>query len=243
MTNIQPEITHENNNIYFHFTASEFDRVGISDYTHDLWQIISTAKWRTDRNYIFSGSKSLHRIIMEYWYGEEQCKQKIRSGSVIDHIDNDGFNCKCENLEFLDRIKNWTYKGQYYDKKRSIIASSAAINIFKNKFGNRFQITIGFNVPFYDAQKKAISKAFLVYNTLDYDLVLSDAVQLVESVERGQIQLNLLRCNHLRYEYQRFIISSENSLKPGNVIFINGEWFMIQGDGVKIEKIAPENGL
>jgi hypothetical protein len=45
------------------------------------------------------------------------------------------------------------------------------------------------------------------------------------------------------YKYQRFIISSENSLKPGNVIFINGEWLLIQGDGVKIEKIALENGL
>jgi hypothetical protein len=243
MTNIQPKITHENDKIYLRFTTSEFDKVGVVDYTNDLWQMIRTAKWRTDKNYIYSGKESLHRLVMEYWYGKEHCKQKIKSGSVIDHIDNDGFNCTYENLEFLDRIKNWTYKGQYYDRKRSKATSIAAIHIFKNKSGDRFQITIGFNVPFYNSQGQAISKAFLAYNTLDYDLVLSDAVQLVESVERRKIQINHLRCNHLKYELQRFIKTNGIPLRAGNVINVNGEWLMVQGDGVQIEKIALDNAL
>lgn len=242
MKSIQAEITHENDKIYLRFTTQEFYKVGITDYTDDLWQMIITRKWRTDKSYILSGKKSLHRLVMEYWYGETHCEQKIKSGSVIDHIDNDGFNCTYENLEFLDRIKNWIYKGQYYDRKRSEKTSIAAVNIFKNKNGDRFQITIGFNIPYYDSRGQAISKAFLAYHTLDYDLVLSDAVQLVESIEKGQIHIKHLRCNHLRWEYQTFVVS-EAPLKPGNVININGEWFMIQGEGVRIEKVAPDKAL
>ena len=243
MTNIQPKITHENNKIYLHFAIDELDKVGFTDYTDNLWQVISTKKWNTDKKYIYSGNKALHRLVMEYWYGEENCKQKIKSGSVIDHIDNDGFNCKYENLEFLDRIKNWIYKGQYYDRKRSEITSIAAINIFKNKSGDRFQITIGFNVPFKDSRGQGISKAFLAYNTLDYDLVLSDALLLVESVEKGQIRIGNLRCNHLQWEPQKYIKTKITSLKPGNIININGERLIVQGDGFQIVKIAPDDTL
>lgn len=242
MKSSQPEITHDNYKIYLRFIAPEFDKVGITDYNENLWLIITSKKWRTNKSYILSGKISLHRFVMEYWYGATYCKQKIKSGAVIDHIDNNGFNCTYENLEFLDRIKNWAYKGQYYDRKRSKTTSIGAVNIFKNKSDDKYQITIGFNIPFYDSSGQAISKAFLAYNTSDYDLVLADAVQLVESLEKGQIRINSLRCSRLRWDYQSFIVS-ETSFKPGNVIKINGEWYMIQGEGVRIEKAAPDKTL
>jgi hypothetical protein len=68
-------------------------------------------------------------------------------------------------------------------------------------------------------------------------------VQLVESVERRKIQINHLRCNHLKYELQRFIKTNGIPLRAGNVINVNGEWLMVQGDGVQIEKIALDNAL
>jgi hypothetical protein len=167
----------------------------------------------------------------------------IKKGFVIDHIDNDGFNCLYENLEFLTRIKNWHYKGNYYDRERTEKSSIAAVNIFKKKGGDKFQITIGFNAPFSNQQGQTISRAFFVYDTLDYDLVLSDALLLVESVGNGQINTQHLRCNRLRWETQNHINADGLPLKAGNVININGEWFMVQGDGFQIDKIAPDNTL
>jgi hypothetical protein len=243
MKNMKLEITHENGKIYLRFTGPDFDKAGITDYTDDLWQIINTAKWRVKGRYIYSGQRSLHRVVMEYWYGNECCEKMDEKEFVIDHIDNDGFNCLYENLEFLTRIKNWHYKGNYYDKERSKKSSIAAVNIFKNKSGNEFQITIGFNVPFHDSQGQAISKAFFAYDTPDYDLVLSDAVLLVESVGKGQINIQHLRCSRLRWEMLGYVITNGIPLMAGNVVNINGEWVIVQGDGFRIDKIAPDNSL
>ena len=157
--NAHVEITHENSKIYLRFTGIDdvdFYKTGLADYTDDLWEVISKSKWRTDGKYIYSGTKTLHKIVMEYWYGIDCHKKMIENGFVVDHIDNDGFNCLYENLEFLNRIKNWFYKGNYYDIERAKKIPMAAVNIFKKKSGDKFQITIGFNKTFKDRTFKII---------------------------------------------------------------------------------------
>jgi hypothetical protein len=246
MKNMKVEITHENSKIWLRFTTSEFSRTGFTDYTDGLWKIINASKWHIkESKYIYSGKgKSLHRTVMEYWYGQEWCEKMSKKGFVIDHIDNDGFNCLYENLEFLTHVKNWHYKGNYYDKERIEKLPIAAINIFKKKDGDKFQITIGFNTPFSNAQGEVISKAFFVYETKDYDLVLADALSLVESVGKGQIAIHRLRYNRLKWEPPYHYINSDGiPLKGGNVVNVNGEWFIVRGDEFQIVKIAPDDTL
>jgi hypothetical protein len=243
MKNAQVEITHETNKIYLQFTDNEFHKTGYIDYTDDLWQIVSNSKWRTDGKYIYSGKNTLHKIAMQYWYGKDCYKKMIDSGFVVDHIDNDGFNCLYENLEFLNRIKNWKYKGGYYDIERKNKLPIAAVNIFKKRSGDKFQITIGFNIHFFDSQGLPISKVFFGYDTSDYNLILSDAVSLVESVGNGRINIQHLRFNRKKVEHPYFITSEKNHLKPGNVLKIDGEWVIIQGDGFQVVKVAPDDTL
>lgn len=244
--NTHVKITHENSKIYILFTGIDdvdFYKTGLADYTDDLWKVISQSKWRTDGKYIYSGIKTLHKIVMEYWYGKDCHKKMIENGFVVDHIDNDGFNCLYENLEFLNRIKNWFYKGNYYDIERAKKIPMAAVNIFKKKSGDKFQITIGFNMPFFNPQGQTIGKAFLGYDTDDYNLVLSDALLLVESIGKGQINIRHLRCNRVKSEPLYYIKADEGSLRPGNVLNVNGEWLMIQGDGFQVIKVAPDNTM
>ena len=238
------EITHENNKIYLRFTNPEIQKLAFTDYTAELWEIINSSNWRVKDKYIYSGKKSLHRTVMEHWYGKECCEKMSGSGFVIDHIDNDGFNCLYENLEFLSHSKNWHYKGNYYDKERVEKLPIAAVNIFKKKSGDKFQITVGFNVPLVDPQGQKFSKAFFVYDTKDYDLVLSDAVFLVESVGKAEIDLSHLRCNLAKFEPLHSIKVSGVRPKTGSLINVNGQWAVVQGEDFPvIIKIAPDNTL
>lgn len=243
MKNTKLDITHENNKIYLRFINPEFQKLGFADYTDELWELINSSKWRIKEKYIYSGRKSLHRTIMEYWYTKECCEKASENGFVIDHIDNDGFNCLYENLEFLSHSKNWHYKGNYYDKERVEKIPIAAVNIFKKKSGDKFQITIGFNVPLVDSQGQQFSKAFFVYDTKDYNLVLSDAVMLVESVGNDEIDISNLRCNHSRFEpYYYFTTTGPHRPQTGSIINVDGKLFIVQGnDFPVIHKIAPDN--
>lgn len=245
MRNVQPKITHDNNKIYLEFTDSETSKLGITDFNEELWQIISTLKWRVkDSKYIYSGKRSLHRSVMEYWCGIDYCKKMDENDFVIDHFDNDGFNCLYENLGFLNRGKNWHYKGNYYDKKRVDAIPKAAINIFKKRGGDKFQITIGFNKIFMDSEGRKLSKAIFVYDTSDYDLVLSDAVTLAESVEKGAININILRYNRMKSEPLHSIRVDGLRPRTGSILNIDGKLAIVQGnDFPAIHKIAPDNTL
>lgn len=242
MANSKLKITHENDKIYFQFIGSNCFKTGYIDYTDDLWQMANSKKWRTDGKYIYSGKDTLHKIIMQYWYGEE-CYRKMRENNfVVDHIDNDGFNNLYENLEFLNRNKNWTYKGCYYDNKRKNIMNRAAVNIVKKRSGDKFQIAVGFNTPFYDPRWLPISRAYFAYDTSDYDLVLSDAVMLVESIEKGKIIINNLRFNRKKV-IPLYMVNLDNKNINSGLININDEWFMITGNGFQFYSIPPDDTL
>ncbi len=238
------EITHENNKIYFRYNGHESKKLGYTDYTDELWEIITSSKWHVKGKYIHSGKKSLHRTVIEYWYGKDCCEKMSGNGFVIDHIDNDGFNCLYENLEFLSHSKNWHYKGNYYDKERVAKIPIAAVNIFKKKSGDKFQITVGFNVPLVNPQGQKFSTAFFVYDTKDYDLVLSDAVFLVEAVGKGEIDMSHLRCNRSKFEPLLQMKVSGARPKTGSFIQVDGQWAVVLGDDFPvIAKIAPDNTL
>lgn len=242
MKNTKLDITYENDKIHLRFINPEFQKLGFADYTDELWKIINSSKWRIKGKYIYSGEKSLHRTVMEYWYGKECCEKMNENGFVIDHIDNDGFNCRNENLVFLPRLKNWN-KGHYYDKKREETIPIVAVNIVKNKSGDKFQITIGFNVPL-EHQGQEFSTAFLVYDTKDYNLVLADALKIIEDAENGEMDIKNLRYDRGKFEpYYSFNINGPRP-KTGSLIDIGGKIFIVQGsDFPIIHKIAPDHTL
>lgn len=244
MKKLKVEITHENDKIYLRFSNPEAQFLGFADYTDELWEIINSTKWRIKEKYIYAGNKSLHRTVMDYWYGKECCEEMSKNEFVIDHIDNNGFNCLYENLAFLSRSKNWHYKGNYYDKERIETIPIAAVNIMKKMGGDKFQITIGFNVPLVNSQGQQFSAAFFVYDTNDYDLVLSDALTLIESAKKGEIDFRHLRFD--RYKLEPFYMVKINgpSLPSGSIIDVDGKILIVHRfDYPVIQKIAPDNTL
>jgi len=60
---------------------------------------------------------------------------------------------------------------------------------------------------------------------------------------REEINIQLLRFNRKKVEHPYFITSEKNDLKPGNVLKVDGEWVIIQGEGFQVVKIAPDDTL
>jgi hypothetical protein len=235
------KVISESNMIWLNITDRKSQTyIGYTDFSEELWGIISSVSWHVKlSNYIYSTQykKYLHQIIMEYWYGQDCCQKMSNNGFVIDHLDNNGLNCQYENLEFLKERKNLHLKGNVFDKTQREQIPTAALSIYKRKDGE-YQITIGFNKPFYNKKGQALSRANLVYRGRDYDLVLNDALLIQDFIEKGAIVLDDLHNDDMSWQplYQ---IVSEEDLHPGNII--NG--YIILGEGIQIIKASPDEEL
>jgi hypothetical protein len=88
------------------------------------------------------------------------------------------------------------------------------LQIFNNFKQNKFQTTVGFNKPFIGNTGIVISSVWLLYRDRSYDLVLSDALHILESLNKGIINFTELRHNKGKYKtVSRIQTSSENTLK------------------------------
>jgi hypothetical protein len=99
---------------------------------------------------------------------------------VVDHMDNDGYNCNLENLCFIPKEKN-TAKGLTYDKKRAEAIDMLALNIFKDFETQLFQITIAFNAPTgYEVKGQivVITDMKLIYQN-DFERTLANAEKIL----------------------------------------------------------------
>ena len=86
------------------------NKLAFVNYTEELLEIIKKARFRIPRSdkaaadykYPYSNEykKTLHQIVIDYYFGEEVRKKFYESNYIIEHLDNDGFNCDISNLFF-----------------------------------------------------------------------------------------------------------------------------------------------
>ena len=153
------------------------------DYAYDLQRVT----WSENKGYLQSSLGTLHSFIARKWYTEEVYREMIDNGFVVEHMDDDGFNCTIENLCFLPFSENIA-KGHTLDKytkdKRYI-----ALNIFKDFQTQLYQISIVFNYSarlicdnIHDA---VIDMAFLLYDD-SYEMVINDARHIMLEYSRNK---------------------------------------------------------
>lgn len=113
---------------------------------------------------------------MRKWYGNEVYKQMKANNYVIDHMDNNGYNCHISNLCFLLKSEN-TAKGLTVDKLSNEKAY-IALTMFKDFSTQLIQSTIVFNYPAIAKISNLdipaiIELVYLLYDC-DYELVIND---------------------------------------------------------------------
>lgn len=221
------------------------DKLAFVNYTDELFEIIKRARFRVPDTpdkikkykYPYSNEhkKTLHQIVFDYYFGEDLRKKSYNLGYIIEHLDNDGFNCDISNLFILKDVKN-TYKGWNFDKKRKEALSIIALKIYHILSNRTFQITIGFNQSFVNLRsKKAISTISLLYD-YNYEIVLQDAEQILESIiETGSVDFKkwreLYRFKDIKMAHYPDIELTEDEKKQGygTLIKRNGEFYLIVG--------------
>lgn len=220
-------------------------KLAFVNYTDKLFEIIKTARFRVpdtqekidkyDYPYSNEYKKKLHQIVFDYYFGEDFRKKAYDLGYIIEHLDNDGFNCDISNLFILKKIKN-TYKGWNFDKQAKDALSIIALKIYHMLSNRTFQITIAFNQSFVNpSSKKELSTIRLLYD-YNYEIVLQDAEQILESIiVTGTVNFEewkeLYRFKDIKIDYSPDIELTEEEKKQGygTLIERNGEYYLIVG--------------
>lgn len=245
-------IYHENDTIYF--SDQSISKLGCTNYTPELWDIISNTTWtiKKDNNgnpkYIRSNQlkKMLHQVVIDFYFTEEERMYAYGKNFIIEHLDNDGFNCRISNLYFLHKHTN-TYKGWHFDKRSRKSIPIVSIKMFHIIETERFQITAAFNYPFTSPTTgKEICSVKFLYDT-SYEIVFQDAETLLDYIlSNMKFDVSELRkiprYKDMRIEEYALIKPSEEHpvLKGGNCIVVDGKMAIIQrfDDNMRLVSIA-----
>lgn len=95
----------------------DWDFIAHATIRDDYLEEIQSVTWSKNGNYLYNQKLGgyLHIYIMRKWYGDEVCKQMKADDYVVDHMDNNGYNCCIDNLYFLISDENKA-KGMTVDK-------------------------------------------------------------------------------------------------------------------------------
>ncbi len=221
-------------------------KLAFANYEEDLLEIIKNARFRVpqtkkaieDYKYLYSNEykKSLHQIVFDYYFGEDMRAKYYEADYIIEHLDNDGFNCDISNLYFLKKIKN-TYKGWNLDKKVVESLPVMGVRIYHIIENETFQISIVFNQTFINKESgKSLESIRLLYR-YDYEIVLQDAELIVERILKNNFidfaeWDDIFRYSDIEINYDPEIELTEEESKqpPGTFIFRDGKAHILIGE-------------
>lgn len=239
-------ITHSDDSIYFQ--DEKMKRLGYTDYDVELLTKIKAVKWTVSKGrYLYSSSlrKSLHQLVMIHWYGEEAFAEAKKKGFIVEHHNNEGFDCRISNLSFaLDRHNK--AKAFTYDQDRLEVMSKMAVNFYKDFKSGQYQITVGCNKPHYLVINNKVVNVTAIYLLYidDFFRTMTDATILINEMQKnGKLKLSGLRYEKLLYEEAILV-----DLEPGQeeaVFFEHEGKFAIRlgTDHAIINAIAPDQSL
>lgn len=176
---------------------------------------IQSVTWGLSNGYVHNQQLGyLHRYIMSKWYGESVLDSMTEADYVVDHMDNDGFNCSIDNLSFLSNAENKA-KGLTFDQLNKD-KMHIALSIFKDFSTGLYQTTIFFNYPptltFPGIDDPAyIQLAYLLYGN-DYSTMLLDSSQILNEYYKSYtFSPEYLRCDdyHIEGTYGKVVSVEE----------------------------------
>ncbi|MDA1531019.1 hypothetical protein [Bacillus cereus group sp. TH260-2LC] len=246
---VKLQLSYDNEQIQFF--NKEYGIVGFTDYTPTIWKDLSKVNWYVDekmfvdhkKTYIYTGSghfgarRDLHQIVMKLWYGDEAIETAYAKKYIIEHHNNNAFDCKIQNLSFASNDLNLT-KAHSFDKNQPKLIRKAALNFYKDFKTQKYQITIICTDDFMiiqDGKAIQIERCYLTYED-NFRVVYTDANRIVdELLEVGNINFKLLSFKEFSYKEAEFYVP-ENGQVVGGIWFLEdeeGNPIMVAGEDVK----------
>lgn len=218
-----------------HISRDDWNKLASTTYREDYFDELTSVTWTETRGYITNGKFGLlHRYIMNKWYGEEVVQAMDEKCWIVDHMNNDGFDCRVSNLEFLATRHN-VAKGQTVDVESKNMRCHIALNMFKDFSTGLYQISIGFNDLVYwvnekDKSCQPINTLYLLYDC-DYRVVINDAEQILLQYDLDKkVDVSRLQCIEYECKFPPKI-EITNEEKNGAFVERDGEIYMIIGNG------------
>lgn len=181
--------TFERNGDFVTISNPEWDFAATASIRDDYYDELISLTWTRKGDYLYSNKLHtyLHIYVMKKWYGEETYQQMKQGGCVVDHMDNNGHNCRISNLCFLLDNENKA-KGMTVDKM-SANKSYIALSMYKDFETKLLQMTIVFNYPatavISGLEKPAVVKlAYFLYDC-EYEMVINDARTVLYDYRRN----------------------------------------------------------
>lgn len=169
-------------------THPDWDFVATATIRDDYKEEFMSVTWSKHGDYIYNKKLGgyLHIYIMRKWYGDEIYEKMYVDGYIVDHMDNNGFNCRINNLTFLISDENKA-KGMTVDKM-SADTTHIALSLYNDFDTQLKQITIMFNYPAKAVingleSQAVIELVYLLYDK-EYEMVLNDARQILYDYRR-----------------------------------------------------------
>lgn len=209
-----------------------WDRVAFTTFREDYYAELTSITWTKTNGYLKNNDLGyLHRYIMGKWYGEDALTELTTKGFVVDHMNNDGMDCRISNLEFLKKGYN-TAKGQAFDIDGKKLKYQIAVNMFKDFTTGCYQISIGCNDTIYgtdpNGDKFCVNKIKLLYDC-DYSIVVNDAENILLIYEtEGIISTNNSHACDTRITKAPEIALTDEE-KNGSVVLRDGVPYLVLG--------------
>lgn len=214
-----------------------WSKLACTTFRDDYCDDIKKYTWGDKNGYLWCQTFGyLHRYIAEKWYGKDVLDEMASKGFIVDHMDNNGFNCGIENLCFLQKDEN-TAKGFTVDKKREALRHRLALSLFRDFITGCFQITMFFNeaaVMITNEGQFHVSVIKLLYsNDTDYRIIINDAKSVLDNYEINS-QIDFLKLNHIemRFEKAMFVVLTPEEIKAGAcLVQRDGKTFLVLRSG------------
>ena len=180
---------------------------------------------------------------MEKWYGLEMLEYMDANHFVVDHMNNDGFDCRISNLEFLPNDENKA-KGLTVDKQIAQIRNKVAISVFKDFTTGLYQLTLGFNAEvgeYRDGYIYPVTVSKFLYNG-DYREVVNDVRKIILDFNLyGMINPSKLSFSDKKVTYSVFLKPKEYE-KDAAVIIRDGQTYLVINEHSRIYSIPYDKG-
>jgi len=229
-----------------HISKEGWDKIASTTFREDYFDELTSVTWTASRGYLTNGKHGLlHRYIMKKWYGEDMVQSMSEKGWIVDHINNEGLDCRISNLEFLATRHN-VAKGQTLDVEAKAMKYNIALNIFKDFSTGLYQITIFFNDDVYIRESsmespKLLNALKLLYDC-DYRLVINDAESILLSYDlEKKINLSELKCIEMKKEFPIQIELSEEE-KGNPMIIRDGKAYLVLNNNVSMDSVHFDKG-
>lgn len=229
-----------------HIYREGWNAVAFTTYREDYYDELTSATWRENNGYLVNGRLGyLHRYIMGKWYGDEMLTTMTQSGWVVDHMNNNSFDCRISNLEFLPTRHN-VAKGQTVDVEAAEMRHHLALTLCKDFSTGYYQMHLGCNdqIILLDSNagpSRPLAKLKFLYNC-DYRIVINDARDILLNYElSNKVNIGKLHFIDWKAEFFEDIVLTEEE-NGRSIIERDGKYYLVIGNNIWFHSSAVETG-